>query len=91
MHTRSVVLVVSILLCAGVLALAARHADVPGLRVAIAATPANGLKGHYYNYTTRLGKSCVRADRRLVRAHHDLGWTDCGFLKRKRFSTTNHK
>lgn len=49
MHSRPVVRVLSILLCAGVLGLAARHADVPGLRVAIAATPANGLKGHYYS------------------------------------------
>ena len=69
MHTRSVVLVVSIPLCAGVLGLAARHADVPGLRVAIAAAPANGLKGHYY--TTRLDKSDVRADRRPDGTRHD--------------------
>jgi hypothetical protein len=50
MQTRPVVLIVSILLCAGVLGLAVRHADVPGLRVAIAAAePTHGLKGHYYS------------------------------------------
>lgn len=61
MQTRSVILVVSILLCAGVLGLAARHADVPGLRVAVAAAePAHGLKGHYY--TTHLDKSDGQID-----------------------------